>query len=147
MSVLTSRPGTRFGGGIYFLGATTDLSHAVLRSREPLEANAEGDELYEWAASRSSKKRLQVISLLPKGEQAPGASFGNEKEKNTRGAISDNGSRIIWSYEGHLYMRNMLTEKTMQLDKIDGGQGGQEGEAGCAASIRQQRRFKGVLYG
>jgi hypothetical protein len=125
-------PGTKFGGQIDFLGATADLSHVVLSSVVPLTAKAMegGPQLYEWTTGTSPKEQLQIVSVLP--DVSPyngalvshGAGFGNNTAKNTRNAISSNGSRVIWSYENHLFMRDMTSGQTVQLDAVQGGAGG-----------------------
>jgi hypothetical protein len=140
-------PGTQFGEategkcevlycGPEFLGGTPDLSHVLLRSSAQLTQTpvpAEG--LYEWASGR-----LQLISVLPEGEEAEGGgtaafapSFG-ERNQAARHAISDDGSRVIWMGSNirngglHLYLRETLKGETVQLDKPQGGTGTGESE-------------------
>lgn len=124
-------PGTQVGGAVEFMGSTTDLSHVVLDSCVPLTAKTpednrtEGCGLYEW-----SDGQLQLLSLLPNHEQA---SSGNAtlgyKDADIRGAVSSNGSRIVWSNTAndveHLYMRDVPNEQTVQLDANQGGRGGE----------------------
>jgi hypothetical protein len=140
-------PGTEFGReatcksnqfcGPVFLGGTPDLSHVVLSSKAALVEGApeeggglhEGG-LYEWAAGR-----LELVSVLP-GEAGPAPSSSVPKlgsadpgrggeDKNARNAISNDGSRVIWSTEhtGHLYLRDGLRGETVQLDAKQGGTG------------------------
>jgi hypothetical protein len=59
---------------------------------------------------------------LPDGEPATSSALGY---RNTRArAISDDGSRVVWtanqSSPAHLYMRDLATEKTVQLDAAAG---------------------------
>ncbi|HEY3759628.1 MAG TPA: hypothetical protein VGL37_07680 [Solirubrobacteraceae bacterium] len=118
-------PGTKFGegrdkieGGTEIEGATPDLSHVVLEAEVPLTANAVGQGLYEWAAGK-----LQLVSVLPGVGEEPAAEgrLGDE-DKDVRSSISADGSRIVWegSEEArarpHLYMRDMTTQETVQLD-------------------------------
>jgi DNA-binding beta-propeller fold protein YncE len=126
--------------GPEFLGASSDLRHAVLVSAAPLTQGAprgeveEGSKivgsLYEW-----SEGRLQLLSILPAneaGEELPapaGASIGAEfgaanpkKAPSARRAISSDGSRIFWGNPSGLYMRDTALGKTVQLDA---------GEAAC----------------
>lgn len=122
--------GVKFGGGIEFLGANATLSHVVLRSKVPLIATAEENDIYEWTADNSPREQLQLISVLPEGppyegRQAPDAELGDASEKDARDAISSDGSRVIWSYEGHLFMRYTLNGQTWQTVQIDAG--GSEG--------------------
>ena len=94
-------PGTTFGEQVSFVGATPDLSHVVLSSGVALKSApiALNDSLYEWAGGE-----LQLVSKLPKaGEPAPSPSLGAD-DADVRHAISNDGSRIFWSAEGHLYM-------------------------------------------
>ena len=117
-------PGVKFGEGPErdpeaFVGATPDLSHVVLQTNMPLTGTSAG--LFEWAAGH-----LQLVSVLPEAEGGRPASssvyggaepttFGSE----TRNAISEDGSRIIWSTTsnpGALYMRDTVTQETVRLD-------------------------------
>ncbi len=125
--LVTSTPGcanvpsaTVFGEQIAFEGASPDLSHVVIHSGVPLaEMTPEGNPakagLYEWSGGR-----LQAISVLPapSGEQVAGY-LGNGAD--ARGAVSSNGSRIFWSEsetnEPHLYMRDVATGQSVQMDK------------------------------
>jgi hypothetical protein len=126
-------PGVKFGGHIVFLGADADLSHVIFRSREvPLVAGAEPglDGIYEWAVGKPPGEQLSLVSVLPdvppyEGKQANAAELGNANEKDARGAVSSDGSRIVWSYEGHLFMRYVLSGawQSVQLDVGGGGSG------------------------
>jgi hypothetical protein len=116
--------GTSFGGHLRFAGATSDLSHMVFDTNVPLTAetpegkpSTEGG-LYEWAGGR-----LQLVSILPDREQEQAGTLGEKDGRNVRGAISSDGSRVVWSANGHLYMRDVSTEKTVQLDLFQGGSG------------------------
>jgi DNA-binding beta-propeller fold protein YncE len=130
--------------GPVFLGATSDLRHAVLLSVAPLTSGApqgkikkdgsKAGSLYEF-----SEDRLQLLSILPAneaGEELPapgGATLGAElgaaspQVPSARRAISSDGSRIFWGTgePGHpeaLFMRDTVLGKTVQLDA---------GEAAC----------------
>ena len=141
--LVTSKPGyanvlegAKFGGKIYFTGASLNLSHVVFGSQimPPLIAGAEGNvqHLYEWSAGGPAGG-LQVVNVLPdvspyKGEEVSRALLGygtalGEPSEDTSGAVSNDGSRVIWSYEGHLFMRDMLSQQTVQLDVPEGGVG------------------------
>jgi hypothetical protein len=131
-------PGTKFAGkngpeNIIFLSATPDLRHVVFYDRVPLVAKAGEDVIYEWSAGRSSTEpgRLRLVGVLPEGGQATrpvlggnnGASAG--EPANVRGAISSNGSYIIFteSSSHHLFMRDTVSEpeSTAQLDVVEKG--------------------------
>ena len=115
-----------------FLGADTDLNNVIVRSKEaPLVAGAEEEMLYEWSAGKSPGTQLQLVSVLPEvppyeGKQARAAELGGGGEKDARGAVSNDGSRVVWSYKGHLFMRYLLSGQswqTVQLD-LDAGENG-----------------------
>jgi len=122
--------GTKFGegqGAPFFLGASADASHVVFLAGAKLteDAPAEvpgGESLYEWAAGK-----LAPVSVLPGGEAAPprtqptlGYAVENGLIKITRHAVSDNGSRVVFSEQTgshHLYVRRMSGEpQTIKLD-------------------------------
>jgi hypothetical protein len=113
-------PATEFGGSVSFVGATADLQHVVLGSSVPLSGDpAPEGGLYEWSPG-SPQPRL--LSLLPGGGPAPGAALGFHDEE-TRNAISADGSRIAFTAEGHLYLRDAGRSETLQLDAVQGGSG------------------------
>ena len=114
-------PGTKVGGT--FEGATPDAQHVIVGG------------LAEWSAASPAPDRLALVSLLPptkqeeaKGEPgklAPASSLGSARGGDARGAISKDGSRIVWTNTDHLYLRDMTLGKTVQLDVP---------EAGCVAA-------------
>jgi hypothetical protein len=125
-------PGTEFGGDpkLYFgdvriAGATSDLSHVILRSAVPLAVGAVNGSLYEWAAGQ-----LAQVSLLPasEGGTAVASSLGSGAASQ-RKAISDDGSRVFWSTSNGgqtnsltgLYLRDMDREETVRLDVVQPG--------------------------
>lgn len=126
-------PGVQFGGApeattglANFAGATSDLNHIVLTSEVPLTETTplatEGG-LYEWAAGR-----LALVSILPGpgGEPAHNNPALGENNRNARHAISDDGSRIVFSEHGgekHLYLRDTAKGETVQLDVLQSGTG------------------------
>jgi hypothetical protein len=131
--LVTSKPGyanaqlgIEFGGQVKFAGATADLNHIVLHSNVPLTAETpEGHKteeggLYEWEGGL-----LQLVSILPEnGEQERNAFLGGREGYNARDAISSTGSRIVWSAKKELFMRNLPSEQTIELDANQGGEGG-----------------------
>jgi len=115
--------GTKFGSNpVMFVGASSDLAHVILSTQVPLTSTpTEGVELYEWSAGRPPSDQLQLVSLLPpneKGEEQPAgeASLGTRFSANTRHAVSEDGSRVVWSGGAHLYMRDLARGKTVQVD-------------------------------
>jgi hypothetical protein len=124
-------PGVKFGGDIKFLGADSDLSHVVFRAHEPssLLPGAEENNLYEWSAGKPPGAQLQLVSVLPdvppyEGGQARGAAeLGAEDGDDARGAVSSDGSRVVWSYKRHLFMRYSLDGQSWQTVQLDVGAG------------------------
>jgi hypothetical protein len=121
-------PGTKFDGNpeyltgaTEFVGATPDLSHVVIGSEVPLTPTSDGP--YEWAGGE-----LQPVGVLPDGKASFG-DLGDGNGENRRHAISNNGSRIIWSgvteqQETHLYLRDMEKGETVLLDAVQPGASG-----------------------
>jgi Fibronectin type III domain/WD40-like Beta Propeller Repeat len=110
--------------GPSFQGATPDLKHVVFTSLASLTATATGGErsLYEW-----SDGELALVSVLPGGGAAGGSpELGAGLDGSVRHAISDDGSRIVWSEfygQKRLYIRDMAKGVTVQLDAAQGGSG------------------------
>lgn len=99
-----------------FVSATSDLQHVVIHSNVPLTAGAGNEGLYEWSAGR-----LRFVSLLPEGEGgSPVNGELGEGAYNMRGALSQDGSRVVWSTGGGLYLRDMQREETIRLDQPGG---------------------------
>ena len=128
--------GTKFGGdgeiegGVSFVTATPGFSHVILDSREGVKLSTmpgdNGGGLYEWAAGR-----LQPASVLPNGNFTAASlgdhGFGGEGE--VRHAVSDYGSRLVFEAttlnglrveEKHLYLRDMSSKETVQIDAAQG---------------------------
>ena len=114
--------GTRFGRELEFLSATPDLSHVVFYSEVPLTVGGEAG-IYEWQAGQP----LEQVSVLPGGAPALEPALGANSH-NVRGAISGDGSRVFFTAESeidnngsgefvrHLYMRDLQSDTTIQLD-------------------------------
>ncbi len=123
-------PGTEFGTHVHFVSATPDLSHIVLISSIALSGPESGPGLYEW-----SDGQLRFVSVLPDGVQAPGQTELGFFGRVLANAISSDGTRIVWTKKeenngrGHLYLRDMDHNETVQLDSA---QGAPEPEKGAA---------------
>lgn len=119
--------------GVRLAGATPDLSHVVLGSYLALTPNAvEGHEnVYVWSSGE-----LELASILPDGTSAVDATLGGTGGENTRHAISDDGSRVVWSVgsDKALYVRDMATERSQQVDAAQGGTQSGEGVFRAASS-------------
>lgn len=122
------RPGAAFGGneenggGVQFVSATPDFSHVVISASEvqltetPVLSSEGPYGLYMWTAGH-----LELVSILPDGEGISGQLGSRSNE--VRHAISDDGSRVIWSnglFGEHLYMRDIAAKETIQVDAAQG---------------------------
>jgi DNA-binding beta-propeller fold protein YncE len=135
-------PGTKFGGSdgalrsVRFVNATPDLSHVVLGSKVPLteeHANATGENLYEWSGGQ-----LQLVNVLPNGEPAPAPRLGNLFL--SRNALSEDGSRAIFTSGLHLYVRDMTTKETVQVDALE-NEAAQDAQATYQTASRDGSRI------
>jgi hypothetical protein len=138
-SAANTPPGTKIAGReskneeIHprFQGASPDLNHVVFQDAEPLVEGASDNNLYEWSAGQ-----LSLVSLLP-GSSGPAlGSLGRGPGiPVVRHAVSNNGSRVVWSSGGHLYLRDMEREETVQVDASEpGGEAGGEPKFQSASS-------------
>ena len=113
--------------GPQFTAATPNLEHVLLESPVGL-TEIPGDEggLYEWSAAAAPSESLQMVSILPNGKPAKrignGFNFQNAVDRN---AISADGSRVVWGQGsgGHLYLRDLARNETVQIDANQGGTG------------------------
>lgn len=121
-----TEPGASFGasGDLEFLGATPDLTSVVLRSKTPLTEGAKEGSLYEW---REGKPILVSVLPGPAREQPLAPTLGLA-DQVVRNAISSNGSRVFWGAEKHLYMTDVTTGESIQLDEVQGGSGANNAE-------------------
>ncbi|HEV7529199.1 MAG TPA: hypothetical protein VGO29_09915 [Solirubrobacteraceae bacterium] len=125
-------PGTKFGGNPTTPGqdsygaarvifATPDLRHMVVEPNVALSETPTGEksELYEVSPASPPAQELRLVSIIPSasGEvPAPGGPSLGARAENMRHAVSDDGSRVVFSSESHLYMRDLARERTVQLD-------------------------------
>jgi hypothetical protein len=128
----TAEPETEFGNtafGDHFVSASRDLRHVVLKSGLQLTTApaATQENIYEWTASNAPAQQLQLINLIP---PLPGQPEGPEKPvqakvggsgSGARQAVSDSGSRVIFSTAEHLYLRDVTAGKTVQVDLPESG--------------------------
>lgn len=114
-------PGTVFGeeptgecDGLYcgptFISSTPDLSHIVFSSLALYSSTGGG--LYEWSGGK-----LAPLGVLPDG--SPTLNLGPGNGDDFRGAISRDGSRVVLSGQGAIYMRAVALGKTIQLNTPD----------------------------
>ena len=129
VSQSNTAPGTNFDGRIEFVSASPDLSHVVLDSGVPLTGPDAGSGLYEW-----SNGTLTFVSALPSGKPAPRPELGYGGSDFPH-AISDDGSRVIWtnkeenSARGKLYLRDSVHGQSLRLDTAQGVTEPQEASA------------------
>jgi hypothetical protein len=114
-------PGTHFDEDTRFSLATPDLGHVVIRSSVALLGPGSRPGLYEWSAGH-----LSFVSVRPNGKAASAPELGLFGS-NVAHALSDNGSRIVWTNKedlntrgGHLYLRDVERSQTVQLDAAQG---------------------------
>ena len=123
--------GSKFGGKLEFEGATADLKQVVFGSEVPLLVGAGEQGLYEWQSGTA----LKLVSVLPgaEGKAASEPTLG-DLGRNTRGAISTDGSRVFWtngaSDQGPLFMRDTVKGETIQINAAQGAQEPSEEEIG-----------------
>src|SRR4029077_4329031 len=121
VSEADTQAGTQFGARVHFVSATADLSHVVLTSSVALTGAESAPGLYEWSAGQ-----LRFVSVLPGEIPATGLTELGFFGRVLAHAISDDGSRIIWTLKaenngrGHLYMRESTRGETLQLDAAQG---------------------------
>jgi DNA-binding beta-propeller fold protein YncE len=141
-------PGTRFGisetslepcatgvCGVQYVGASPDSKHVILESSVVGLTATSGDHggLYEW-----SEGRLTLLSRLPNNAPAAYTKFNQApklgrfpivtRAATTAGAVNGDGTRVDWTFNRHLYQRNLATEKTVQIDVPSAGAGLQPSE-------------------
>ncbi len=140
-------PGTRFAMespgvpctkgicGAHLRDAGPNSEHVLLESQVGL-TEIPGDEggLYEWSAAAPPSESLQLVSVLPNGKPAKRVGNGFEFQISAeRNAISGDGSSVVWGQTGgHLYLRDVRQNETVQIDANQGGSG-----AGPAGAVFQ----------
>jgi NHL repeat-containing protein len=111
-----------------FDGASADLSHVVFDENAPLTANApSGDDLYEWVGGT-----LRLVTILANGTPVVGSLAGGYSG-NAEHAVSADGSRIFFTANGNLYVRENGTS-TVQVDASQAGGGGGGGQFAAASA-------------
>jgi hypothetical protein len=108
----------------HFAGASTDFRHVIFEANVALtpeapEVEEEAYDLYEW-----SEGSLRLVNVLNNGEGVPGASFGTfyrgfSNGPNVTNAISADGTRIFWTGDEKLYVRENGTQ-TVEVDESHG---------------------------
>jgi hypothetical protein len=128
-------PGRPFGykngtGDLEFDGASSDLKHVVFGSQQALTSEVAAEtpgltNLYEWSSGA-----LQLVSVLPNGHPASEpdgegkanlAVLGGTGGGMVRNAVSNDGTRVVWKDNENLYLRDLTTKETVQLDQFQAG--------------------------
>ena len=108
--------GTVFGGsecppspqcGPRFVAATPDGTHVVLSSQVGLLEGHAGSGLYEWSGGALTFLTSGTLGTPVRTNEGVGAA---------RHAISNDGSRVVFSKEHHLYLLDLAAGKTVPLD-------------------------------
>jgi hypothetical protein len=113
-------PGVKFGGdgegrgAVEFVFGSPDLRHIILSGIPGVELTEgySGGGLYEWAGGQ-----LKLASILP--NHRPTQAFLGGESNHVRGAISNDGSRIVFTSEPdrlHLYLHDMVREETVLVN-------------------------------
>ena len=133
---------TAFGGALELLDASSDLQHVLFESKVGLTAAAPtAAGLFEWSAGKQASAALQLVSVLPDGTPAPDEPGGREPYLgdggglNDRGAISNDGSHVVWTeardfVPERLYLRDTLTGETIQVNAAQGNGATEPGAGG-----------------
>ncbi|HEV3072590.1 MAG TPA: hypothetical protein VGY76_14320 [Solirubrobacteraceae bacterium] len=122
-SLVTCAPGVPPGEfALEFLGGTSDLGHVVVSGSALGECGEVGHaiRLYEWEKVTG---QFQPVSVLPNGSPAESQSLGDGAGA-TGQAISEDGSKVIWTGSEGLYVREGIGTPlagTVQLDASRGG--------------------------
>jgi hypothetical protein len=120
LSTANTPPESAFGEAapVHVQGASPDLRHVLLVSQAPLtEAPAAANSLYEWAGGS-----IEPVSVKPAGEGgATVAAAPGSGKASVRGAISADGSRVFFSADGALYVRDTSRGETVRLDTLQPG--------------------------
>jgi hypothetical protein len=131
--------GEKWGGApdeplapVEYEASTPDLSHIVLLSPLPLTTGAAEKGVYEW-----SSDGLELVSVLPgePGTPAGGCPSISKEAADTRHGVSTNGDRVVWenplacSGGGHVYLHEVGSHRSVQLDVRQGGSPGEIGRA------------------
>ncbi len=136
-SVLTSTPPEAPAVfELKFAGASADLAHVVFSTAAALTSPATPgspgvENLYEWFEGH-----LRLINILPhETTGTPGAVLGGQHANHPGGLhpVSADGSRIFFTYENTLYVRENATT-TVQVDESKEGLESGDGQFQTASS-------------
>ena len=117
--------------GPRFEGASPDAQHVIIQSSVGLTSNSpKTNELYEWNANAAPGQRLSLVSVLPangSGEELPAPTaalpLGWGGIHRAAGAVSDDGSRVVFESARRLFLRDTALGRTVELDLPEAGCG------------------------
>jgi hypothetical protein len=117
--------GTKFGGEqsssaapVRFDGASPDGRHVVVQSEIALSKAGAAKALYEFTEDAPLSQRLQPVSVLPGGGVVEGFLGENAQESvslSARGAVSGDGSRVLWTGGGGSFLRDVSRGETLRV--------------------------------
>jgi hypothetical protein len=91
----------------YVSGASTDLSHMVFETSDPLTPDSPTG--VEFNGYDATGGQLHLVTILPDGHPAPAGGVIGSGTVNFFGsnlhAVSDDGTRVYFTAEGQLYVR------------------------------------------
>ena len=120
---------------LQYAGSNSSLAFDVIKAEAPLTPEPtlpETSNLYEVAAGEpghpcsGASCKPTLVNVLPNGKPSGTAHLGGPlgQEFLVRNAISEDGSRVIWNDNHHLYVREMPTAtspgRTAQVDAPHG---------------------------
>ncbi len=121
--------GGDFVGGTSFVALTPDGSKAILAATPPLTQGASESNLYEWQAGKLTlASEIAEAPATVCGGSGPAciqtatrAALGNNDEQ-TRGALSDDGARVVFETDNeHLWLRDLARKETVLLNASTSG--------------------------
>jgi DNA-binding beta-propeller fold protein YncE len=123
--------------GPRFVGATPDLAHVVLKSKEAPLTSPPGGMLYEWSAGASPAHQLAPVDILPESEGGKPTLGELGSGGDVRNAISADGSRVFWEGEhGALYVRDIAkNEGRGETLRVDEGSGSFQGASSDGSRV------------
>jgi hypothetical protein len=91
-------------GRVHLEDGTPDMNHVLLGIEPECESPDFTPGLYEWSAGK-----LEPVGVLPSKEVVSTGLAG------VRRAVSNDGSRVVWSYGNTLYLRDMVKGETVPI--------------------------------
>ncbi len=117
----------KWAGSLKWLASNKPATSTVVSVVGPLTKEAAPNQvnLYLWTAGKTGEESLKRVNALSNGTYVE-AEVGDQN-KLTRNAINEEGTRVIFrgklepNLPTHLYQREILTGKTLQVDTPEEG--------------------------